>query len=88
MAGALITVTTGTGGLAAVVATAGLCVSVGAGGTPGPSLIAILVAAVVVLAIVFVSNFEHQSRLWADQMEAELQARRQGLQLPRAVSAS
>ncbi|MEX5259993.1 hypothetical protein [Kocuria sp. CPCC 205263] len=87
MAVTLITVTTGTGGLAAAVTTAGLCMSVGSGGVPEPALIAILVAAVVVLAIGFVSNFEHQSRLWADQMEAELQARRHGLQPSRAVPA-
>lgn len=79
MAVTLITVTTGAGGFAAAVTTAGLCLSVGAGGAPEPALIAILVAAVVVLAIGFVSNFEHHSRLWADQMEAELQARRHGL---------
>lgn len=88
MAGTLITVTTGTGGLAAAVATAGLCVTVGAGGIPEPALIAILVAAVVVLAIGFVSNFEHQSRLWANQVEAELQARWHGLKMSKAVSAS
>ena len=88
MAGTLITVTTGAGALAAAVATAGLCVSVGAGGVPEPALIAILVAAVVVLAIGFVSNFEYQSHLWANQVEAELQARRHGLKMSKAVSAS
>jgi hypothetical protein len=37
---------------------------------------ALLVAGVVLLAIGFVANFEHQSRRWAEEMEAQLQARR------------
>lgn len=62
MAGALMTVTTGASGLAAAAATAGLRVTVGVGDIPEPALIAILVAAVVMLAIEPVPNFEYQSR--------------------------
>lgn len=80
MAAALITVTTGTGGLAAAVAVVGLCLPAKAGHVLDPALMALLVAGVVMLAIAFVSSFEHQSRLWATQMEAQRQARRRDLQ--------
>lgn len=85
MADTLITVAMGAGGLAAAVATVGLCVSVGVGGAPDPISVGLLVAGMVVFAVGFVSNFEHQSRLWADQMEAQLQARRRALQSFRAI---
>ena len=76
----LITLATGAGGLAAAVATVGLGLSVGVGGAPEPAAIGLLVAGVVALAIGFVSNFEHQSRLWTNQMDAQLQARRRDQQ--------
>lgn len=87
MAGRFLTVATGAGGLATAVAAAGLCVTVGAGHAPGPTLMSLLVAGVVALVIGFVSSFEHQSRLWADQMEAQLQARRHVWQLSTAATA-
>ena len=87
MARTLTTVAIGTGRLMAAVATAGLCLSVAAGNTPEPALIGLLVAAVVVLIAGFVSIFEHQSRLWASEMEAQLQARRHAVALSRAASA-
>lgn len=80
MAGALMTVTAGAGGLAAAVATIGLGSSVAAGHAPDPASMGLLVAAVVVLILGFVSNFEHQSRRWADEMDAQLQTRRRDLQ--------
>lgn len=87
MATTSIIAATGVGGLAAAVATVGLCVTVGAGGTPEPAWIALLVIGVVLLVIGFMANFEHQSRLWADQLEAQRQVRRHGWQLSRAVPA-
>ncbi|MGX5360038.1 hypothetical protein [Kocuria sp. KH4] len=81
MAGTLITVTTGAGGLAAAVAIIGLGLSVGAGHAPGPASMGLLVAGIVVLILGFVSNFEHRSRRWVDEMDAQLQARRCDLQL-------
>ncbi|KUG53840.1 hypothetical protein AVL61_14990 [Kocuria rosea subsp. polaris] len=80
MAGALIAVTTGVGGSAAVVAAAGLWLSVKVDQMPDPASMALLVAGVVLLAIGFVANFEHQSRLWTARMEAQLQERRRELQ--------
>ena len=80
MTGALMTVTAGAGGLAAAVATIGLDLSVGAGHAPDPASMGLLVAGVVVLILGFVSNFEHQSRRWADEMDAQLQTRRRDLQ--------
>ncbi|MFF0905729.1 UNVERIFIED_CONTAM: hypothetical protein RF653_18820 [Kocuria sp. CPCC 205316] len=80
MAGALMTVTTGAGGFVAAVATVGLGLSVGSGHAPNPASIGLLVAGVVALVIGFVSHFEHQSRLWAHQTDAQLQARRRAQQ--------
>ena len=80
MSPTVITLATGAGGLAAAVATVGLGLSIGAGGTPDPAAISLLVVGVVALIIGFVSNFEHQSRLWAHQMDAQLEARRRDLQ--------
>lgn len=88
MARTLTTVAIGTGGSMAAVATTGLCLSVAAGNPPEPALIGLLVAAVVVLVAGFVSIFEHRSRLWASEMEAQLQARRHALEMPRAALAS
>lgn len=85
MASTLITVATGAGGLASAVAMVGLGLSVGTGHAPEPASIGLLVAGVVVLAIGFMSNFERESRLWASQMEAQLQARRQDLLLLGAI---
>ncbi|KLU08494.1 hypothetical protein [Kocuria sp. SM24M-10] len=79
MAGALITVTAGAGALAAAVGAAGLCGSIQAGHVMDPTAMAFLVAGVVLLAIGFVATFEHQSRLWAHQMDAQLQTRRRDL---------
>jgi len=75
-----MTVTAGAGGLAAAVATIGLGLSVGAGHAPDPASMGLLVAGVVVLILGFVSNFEHRSRRWADEMDAQRQARRCELQ--------
>lgn len=80
MAGALITVTTGVGGVAAAVATVGLWLSVRADQVPAPASMALLVAGVVLLTIGFVVRFECQSRLWATQVDAQFQARRRDLQ--------
>ena len=80
MAGMLITVTTGAGGLSAAVGAAGLYGSIQTGHVLDPSAMAFLVAGVVLLAVGFVVNFEHQSRLWAHQMDAQLQARRRDQQ--------
>ena len=80
MAGALMTVTTGTGGITATVAAVGLCLSIGAGNGLDPALLTLLVAGVMVLVIGFVLNFEHRSRLWAAETEAQLQSRRRDLQ--------
>ena len=80
MAGTLITVTTGAGALAAAVGAAGLYGSIQTGHVLDPSAMAFLVAGVVLLAVGFVVNFEHQSRLWAHQMDAQLQARRRDQQ--------
>ncbi|PAU90969.1 hypothetical protein CK505_08465 [Kocuria sp. WN036] len=80
MAGMLITVATGAGGLAGAVAILGLGLSVEAGGVPDPAAIGLLVVGVVAVVIGFVSNFEHQSRLWATETEAQLQGRRRDLQ--------
>lgn len=80
MAGAMITVTTGVGGFAAAVAAVGLWLSVSVDHVPAPASMALLVVGIVMLAIGFVAHFEHQSRLWAAQMEAQLQARRRELQ--------
>ncbi len=88
MSGALMTVTTGAGGLAAAVGTAGLYWSIQVGHVLDPTAMALLVAGVVMLAIAFVATFEHQSRLWANQMEADLQARRHGLEMSKATAAS
>ena len=80
MAGALMTVTTGTGGITATVAAVGLCLSIGAGNGLDPALLTLLVAGVMVLVIGFVLNFEHRSRLWVAETEAQLQSRRRDLQ--------
>jgi hypothetical protein len=80
MAGMLITMTTGAGGLSAAVASAGLWLSVQVHHVPDPSSIALLVVGVMLLAIGFVANFECQSRRWADEMDAQLQVRRRDLQ--------
>ena len=58
----------------------GLWLSVKVDHVPDPASMALLVAGVVLLAIGFVASFERQSRLWATQMEAQLQARRRDLQ--------
>jgi Na+/melibiose symporter-like transporter len=79
MAGALITVTIGAGGLAAAVGAAGLYWSIQVGHVLDSTAMALLVAGVVMLAIGFVANFEHQSRRWAEEMNAQLQARRHEL---------
>ncbi len=80
MSGALMTVTTGAGGLAAAVGTAGLYRSIQVAHLLDPNAMAFLVSGVVALVIGFVSNFEHQSQLWAHQMDAQLQARRRDQQ--------
>ena len=80
MAGTLITVSTGVGGLAAAVATVGLWLSVKVDHVPDPASMALLVAGVMLLAIGFVAHFEHQSHLGSIQMEAQRQARRRELQ--------
>ncbi|GAB2598954.1 hypothetical protein GCM10009696_00440 [Kocuria himachalensis] len=80
MSPTVITLATGAGGLAAAVATVGLGLSVGVGHAPEPVSIGLLVGGVVALAIGFVSHFEHQSRLWANQMESQLQERRRAQQ--------
>ena len=80
MAGALITATTGAGGLMAAVATVGLWVSIRGEQVPEPAAMALLVAGVMLLAIGFVAHFEHQSHLGSIQMEAQRQARRRELQ--------
>jgi type VI protein secretion system component VasK len=80
MAGALITVTTGAGGLAAAVGAAGLYWSIQVGHVLDPTAMALLVAGVVMLAIGFVATFEYQSRRWAEEMDAQLHARRRDQQ--------
>jgi type VI protein secretion system component VasK len=80
MAGTLITVTTGAGALAAAVGAAGLYWSIQVGHVLDPTAMALLVAGVVMLAIGFVAQFEHQSRRWAEEMDAQLQARRRDQQ--------
>ncbi len=80
MSDALITVTTGAGGLAAAVGAAGLWLSIRAHQVPDPASMALLVVGVVLLVIGFMAHFEHQSRRWAEEMDAQLQARRRDLQ--------
>lgn len=80
MAGTLITVATGAGGLTATVGATGLGWSIQVGHILDPVAMALLVAGVVLLAIGFVAHFDHQSRLWTTQMECQLQARRRDLQ--------
>lgn len=76
MAGMLTNVATGVGGLTAVVAVVGVGLSLGAGQAPESVSTGLLVAGLVALGMGFVSTFEHQSRLWADPMDEQLQARR------------
>lgn len=80
MSGALITVTTGAGALAAAVGAADLSWSIQVGHVLDSTAMALLVAGAVLLAIGFVAHFEHQSRRWAEGMDAQLQARRRELQ--------
>lgn len=82
-----IAVITGIGGLAAAVATAGLCLSIMAGGAPQRSLIGLLVAGVVLLVIAFVWCFEEQSRLRASRMDRSLRGRQHAPPPVRAASA-
>ena len=86
MAVTLITVAMGAGGFFVAVATAGLCLSVGAGNTPEPPLIGLMVAGVVALVAGFVSSFERHAREWTSRTEMQLRNRRYALQLSRAVS--
>lgn len=86
MARTLATLATTVGGLTAVVATTGMCLAVGIGNTPSPTSITVFVAAVVVLVVGLVRDFEHQSLAWAEQVEAQAQARRNNLQTPRTPS--
>lgn len=86
MARTLITVTTGVGSLATVVAAVGLGLSIAAGGVPRQSLVGLMAVGVVVLVLGFVWHFEEQSRTWSQQAAGRCRARRYGAHPVRSAS--
>ena len=76
MAGTLMSVATGVGGVATAAAMVQLSLSIGTSGALEPAAIALLMIGAVALIARVVVDFESQSRQHADRTRAQIEARR------------
>lgn len=88
MSGILWAIATGAGGVATVVATIGLSLSVGIGDVPEPAFVVLLVCGAVALIARFVVDFERQSRRHAYRTRVQIHARLHQRQLLVAAPAA
>lgn len=70
-------VATGVGGVVTVISLAGVCLSLGAGSTPGRWLVGWMTVGLVMVVSGVLVRFEEQARVWRTEVDRELQARQQ-----------